>query len=533
MGVFSFGLLLGWLLSLAYPQGITNFETPRFWAIQNNFFWFAPNPGDWWIPPGYGLILKACLASSNPSSAIYWLNTLLFCLNSGLVYVLARSLFTSTKLALVLALSAVIFEFACMRIFFLHLFIMADPLYAELGYLGVLLSLIGWLKCRPAILVAGYLILGLESFIKPVGISLLPFWIGFAVFVARDWQRQGLKNYGAILISVLLLTGPLVLWSSRNYCIYGYAKNGGGAGTSLLKVTLPLLSGKDQVFSDPSTNSEFIRTVRSTEEFYWPKKNNWTDIEWFWHEQYFFRSEPVLGPFDYLAGLRTLNWDERMAIHHDSAKMFAIDQQSAQVASKIIRAHPKGYLKRVAKEYHLLFNPLQLPISPFERYQADPNIVYKIYASNLPQANAAIYPGRGSPDTSSKNKDLAATIGTLCNNPSLQWFFHCYYANQFWLSHVICLTAVLFLSFAQFYRGKRADFDQARRTSVVLTSLFTTAASYYLLLALVEKAMPRLAIGGGDLELHLMFLIFIFAFGELVTPLVLPVIQKRGAVPTV
>jgi hypothetical protein len=110
--IFLLSLFLGWLLSLAYPEGFINAETRSYWLVGKEFKWFAPNALDWTRTIPYGALLIGCSQFEHPSSAVYWINTSMFSLSTALVFVLGRSLFSSSSLGLLLALGALLFEYA-------------------------------------------------------------------------------------------------------------------------------------------------------------------------------------------------------------------------------------------------------------------------------------------------------------------------------------------------------------------------------------------------------------------------------------
>src|SRR5262249_28283959 len=150
-----------------------------------------------------------------------------------LIFVLGRSLSASRPASIALALTALVVEVAAMRTFFSNLQATADPLFAELTYLGVLLALTGWMRSSQLAFVAGYAILGLAALTKTVGLSLLPLWICFAVLACWSGSGPLRKRYTTILVSIVLLVGPVGLWSLRNYYIYGTPKTNALGGCSL------------------------------------------------------------------------------------------------------------------------------------------------------------------------------------------------------------------------------------------------------------------------------------------------------------
>src|SRR6516225_6274567 len=129
--VFAFSLFSALLLSLAYPEGLTNPQTTMFFDVQSRFQILGHNSLDWICLYPYGGVLALGSAAGNPAWASYWLNNLLFSLNSALVFLLLRALFSARLLSFSMALMAVLIEFVSMRMFFYHLILSADALFGE------------------------------------------------------------------------------------------------------------------------------------------------------------------------------------------------------------------------------------------------------------------------------------------------------------------------------------------------------------------------------------------------------------------
>lgn len=506
-GFFLFSLILGWYLTLAYPYGFWNGETPSYEALANKFRWFAPNPMDWWRTVPFALLLSAAKNFHNPSITIYWVNTLLFSISSALVFVLGREIFFSRILGVVLALIALVFEFANMRIFFCDLHISADPLFAQLIYLGVLLALIGWLRrCWP-VFVCGYAVLGLATFTKPIGMALLPIWVPVAILSIKRWPGDWLKRATIVLASALLLVAPLSFWSLRNLYVYGYAKSGAAGGILLLMDVLPLLANNDRLFDDNKINAEFIYVVRKCERdsaiVFGPDLPTHKRLQIF--ESYLRWGPGPSGPFEYLASLDGPNRKEWLfAYRYDSHRMFKIDQQALHIAKSIIFAHPMAYASRCLREYMDMFNPLAQATGVTEFFQSDPKTPYQVLKFGTP--DFILYPGSGHPIADESNQEAGAQIGSLILNPCVQVFLKCYYAIQSLIVHLIFLVAVIWLV-RNLIRGAKGDrVAEENRIPVVWILLFLTVCLNYAMVALCQVAKMRYALAG-DPELHLMVLI--------------------------
>lgn len=506
-------LLLGWVLFLAYPQTIVTGETSTYWGIAQGFRLFAPNAGDWWRHIPYGAVLTLVSKCANPSAAIYWVNTTLFSLNVGLVFLLGARLFSSARSGIGLAISFLAFEFLSMRIFFMHLCATADPIFAESICLGVLLILIAWLGGRPKLFVLAYALLGMAIFIKPAGLSYFFVWISFAVL--SIWLRPTRPpwRHGTIIAAIILLVTPHFAWASRNFFIYGYPKGAASGGFSLLQRVLPLLQSGDEVLADPERNAAFISIAKECKSYnfdnrIWNKNIPLCVRRSYLYNQYFPYSEQPVSPFDFLAGIEEPNLKKRLALYGNSNRMFLLDKQSKAIALEIINQHPIDYFNLVAFEYVAMFSPQATQPMYWESIQADPRIVYA--TDEIDKINTddhGLYPGGTQPDIRNRNKLMAAALGDLCNGSFTKGLLNIYYDNQCWLVHIIFIASLCLFALAKLRWKRLSNYEFVQRLSVVTMALFLTTWAYYLTVALIQVAHRRYVIAGGDQELHIMFLI--------------------------
>lgn len=516
LSIFVLSMFMGWILSLCYPDGITNQETKGYWWISTDFHLLAPNLYDWVRTIPYGVVLRICSQFPHPTHVIYWINTSMFSVSAALVLVLGRLLFASLAAGFGLAMSLLVFEFVCMRLFFHNLHATADPFFAELVHLGILLTLIGWLRPARVLFIFGYAILGLAAFTKPVGLSFLPVWSLFGCYVF--WTNNG-KSLGKLVItvSIILLWCPSLLWSLRNDYIYGPSETLGNFGFSMLQAVFPLMSDQDQLLDDPSANANFKAAVRATER---ENKIKWADntpalTRQEWYDCYFgIGNEPSI-PLVLLTKMADPHWtDKKPGSGWDSKEMHKVDAIAGKLAWKIIRAHPQEFFHRFKVEYVTMFSPLHLPPMEWESYKSDPEIAYRERDIGDFEPNFFLYPRCGRPLATASNKSLAHGLGNFLYNQSIQAALRLYYANQFWLPHLIFLGALVSFVWATANRrqiGQRTNIDQI---AVVLVMLFVTTAFDYATVSLCQVARLRYAIAGGDIELHLMFLIALYKIFE-------------------
>lgn len=514
--LFFVSVLLSWLLSLAYPEGITSGETGTYYAGGRLPDPFRPNGSDWLRLPTFGAILYCLSKFPNPTSAVYWFNSGIFALNSSLVYLLGKRTFASAKIAFALAFTFILFEFVCMRMFFHHLHVTADPVQGEFVFLGALLALTACLYQRYFLLPLAYAVLGFGAFIKPVATAILPIWTVFAI---AYWFYAGRHKPGLgriILLSVVLLVAPVTIWSARNCYLYGQAKTTGYFGCALLVFTLPLLSDADPIFEDSQKNKEFISAVREREESvrakqFIPKQPPFA-VRMRRAEGYFINIPCGNGPFDYLAGLKEGSIEasikERKKLRIDSVRMFQVDDAARAVAMRIIYLHPYAYLKQVFMEYFNLYTPADAPPGPWDNPRPDPKIALKVHLDEGINNCAYLYK-QGSPDPTLSNLSVAKALASIYNNDCIKWVLKLYYDSEFWLTHLIFVVAL-----ASFILANKVSYPEGailRRTAIVVIMLFSTAACQYFASASCAVSRLRYSLGSGELELHLLLLMAVFA----------------------
>jgi hypothetical protein len=509
LAIFSLTLFCGWYLTLAFPYGLWNAETPGYETLSRNFHWFAPNPLDWWRTFPLAILIDIASKLPNPTSAIYWVNTFLFSFSSALVYYLGRALFSSRGWGLALALSTLLFEIAEMNIFYNNLQISADPLFAELIHLGVLVALVGWLCSSAVTFLLGYLVLAMAIFTKPAGLAIAPLWFAFAFLARRRWSGNNRNNLVIAFASSVILIAPATIWSLRNFYLYGYPKVAGSGGCSLLLAALPVMSNYDLLFDDARTNAKFITTVRKCERDSGVDTNPNPSLEAraLRYESYFVWSgKGAYGPFDFLAALTNPFWTgNRISYRFDSKHMFQIDQESGRIAQRIICQHPLGYVRRTIREYISMFSPQELWLDDGYYYGYNSKLS-RAYGLDAPKLiiDYLLFPRTGIPNPRPNNEAIAQEIGAIVMNPILRSIFNCYFVSELLLTHLLFLAAVIGLIVA----FKRQS-QYLVNLNVVLIMLFLTASFNYLVVALMQVARWRYALAG-DPELHLMSIIALF-----------------------
>lgn len=516
LGVFLVALFFCWLFSLAYPESMYNEETFSYWALWHSFKLFSPNAFDWCVTIPFPALMALYNHFPNPSHTAYWFNAILFAFNMAATFLLGRLLFGSIRIGVGLAISMLAFEIVVMRIFYCNLLVCSDPLIAELTYLGALLALIGWLRCSQKQFISGYALLGLSCFVKPIGLSLLPAWIIFAL-IACYHQPNKKQRIATLVASLALLIAPVLLWSLRNYFVYGSFKCSAVFGTSLLRVVFPLLEDEDRLFEDEKLNRDFVASVRSCEALGpYPRDVNLPlKIRSLRNEDYFIYGGSFKNPFVVLADLTDPGWTgDRWRIDSLQGRLlFKLDAVSYPLALKIVQAHPLGYIRRVAREYVDIFNPAVMLEDPWDTFDGDPLKTYGYWRKDLGRrpVDLQFFPSMGIPSGISSNKQVTYAFKAIYDTPIIAKFRSWYFASELFVSHLIFLAAIACL----LYRHAQPNL---RNLSIVLIMLFLSAALPNLGVAACQVDKSRYALFG-EMELHLLFIIASFALATWLTAL--------------
>lgn len=511
-GVVFLALFFGWLLSLAYPEGLVDEDTATYWAIVKNFSWVSVNQMDWLRTVPYGALMDFASKCSSPTGLLYWINTVIFALNCGLIFVLGRLLFGTARRAIALAVSTLLFEVVNLRSFYVNLQLTADPLVAQLIFFGVLLSLTAWLTQKRWLFIAAYAVFGYSTFIKPVAVFLFPLWIPLAFLFWNRRDEQALKRWLTTAASVAVLILPAALWSLRNYFVYGYAKGWALAGVSLLLANLPLMTSQDRIFDDARASQDFIVLLRSYESSFRVRSEQASAESRLpgLYERYFLLGQ-ANNPFQVLAKVANPDWQlssERRPISWGGRQLFMMDNTAWSAALRLIQAHPWDYLDRVGRAYVKLFTPSAFTTNAADSFQSDPVSSYRYWDLDWgPRSlDYKLFPGKGRPDVSKCNRAAAALLDALHNNLIAQLLLNSYYAFEFFISHLIFLIALLLYARGHKSNNDAAKVEPANRMAVVLMVLFLTAASLYGGCAVFQLTRLRYVLSG-ELELHLLFII--------------------------
>ncbi len=485
-------LLLSWLLSLAFPYGITTEETTGYFAVTQGFSWTAQNLLDWWRTPFLGFVYKSFIhLFANPSIAMFWLHAGVSALNLGLILALCRKICATHRTASAIAWTYLAVEVLSMRSFYFDTQIASDTFYGRFGLLAVLLIICGWLyrKLHPVVL--GYAVIGALVAMRSAGLALLPIWIPFA-FIACRMSGAMLRTWlatAALCIAVTLT--PVLLWSGRNAMVYGQFRPTAYASFQLLSRALPLLKDNDRIFDDQATNERFIATVRAFEER--------IDIRSFDHMQawgrigrhnIYFPWDNVLppdGPFRFLrdAAVSTMAVENEGALNSPQ-NLFSIDSAAFPVAIRIIEKHPLAYVKLVVQDYLQLFDVSQ-GIQARKAEVFTPNAADSYDQITTP----AFYPPNGHPDLSRINAGIRNAWWIVTQND-----FVLAIRKGLEQSMPIAVHIIAFIACWLLFMHKRTPLKSPKAPAYasVLTLLFATAALHNLLVSISQPPMYRFCI---------------------------------------
>jgi hypothetical protein len=527
--VFLIAIFFCWLLSLAYPEGLINEETITYWLLQKDFHWLSANQLDWYRTIPYGALLALSTKLSNPTNALYWFNSLIFSLNFAFVFVLGLMVFASRRAAFSLALSALLFEVASMRMFYNNLGISPDALMGEAIFLGVLLCLVGWMKRSVSMLLLAYAIFGMVAFMKPIGIAIWPLFIAFAIAFSLRRAAGTAKSVVLMTLGTTLLISPLLLWCLRNYFVYGFATSSAFGGTSYLRAVLPLVSNHERLFDDEKTNWAFHRALRTCEK---ENRDHLMELDenlnenlarQFLYERYFITGPAKNNPFQVILSVTNPDW-HGVGSHEiyelQQEHMFKVNREAGRLAWQIIRDHPLEYVQLVMREYVSMFAPLEIWSNPFYNFQSDPSVAYDFWDSTR-QGTRREYPelfmGKAYGDGSGSVVYVAKALGAVVNNRLWQSILELYYRCEFWLCHLIALGAwVLWLQAPRYSKWFPSSM-RLRWVAMTLLVLFVCAASINLCIASCQITRLRYQLAS-EMEVHLMFFLTIVTASLALSP---------------
>lgn len=514
LAVFALNMCIGYLFSLAYPLGILNLEEPSYWGPVNEFGFLRRNGSDWIRTPVFGSILKASTIFPEPTVALFWLNMTLLSLAMALVAVLGTELFKSRKTGALLGVSLIIFEVLAMHLYFETVQVCADALFADLILIGAVSTLTGCLKRSPAFYMSGFLALGLSASTKPIGIIFFFIFIPLAVVTALyELKFRRYRAVAVAIVSVVLLTGPVSIWTIRNHIVYGYAKLVGSGGFALFQATIPLLTDTDKIFDDWNVNREFIASVRKFEKIRkivhpknptpWERVNNYEE----WIPMV---PNGVPGPFEFVADMTKGQFTHPGSVPWGNTQhMFAIEQEFRRISLRIMQHHPFSYFKVVLREYLDLFSPMANEPAAYDSFRMDPVESYTDKSIGL--TNKGLFKNeRGLPDGSRANRTVGKAFGNFRMSFPLGFLVYCFKAIEAIVVHLIVLSSLCVYLKSWNKKSSLYGSQDLRRICTCIIFLFAIAAVHNLAAALVIIGKLRYVIAC-DAVVHLMVLIALFA----------------------
>jgi len=167
------------------------------------------------IPPLYPLFLAICYYVGGMNTLSYFIPQLLLSsLTCIVIYLIAKEIFDSRKIALTAALCMAFYP----DLIFWTGLIRTETLFIFLLSLGFLFFIRGNLRGRARLIFAGALILGLACLTRVTLIPFIPILFIWQIFYFRKDKKASLKT---ALVMLLLIFLVLLPWSMRNYLVFG------------------------------------------------------------------------------------------------------------------------------------------------------------------------------------------------------------------------------------------------------------------------------------------------------------------------
>lgn len=487
------------LLWMALPDALITPDTWSYMMDGVEFSFLHPKAEYWMRTPLYGLLLRALVLTEHPSFWVVVVQSIGYILTFNVLlwslFPLVHRRWVATAIASVL----LVFEVMCMRTFIHTAYIVPEAFFMQTILSGVLLILGGWARGRARPLVWGYLLLGIAALIKPVGVALVVVWAPFLFLSAlcRRGQEMHERRWRILLVSVLLLLGPTLFWSARNFAVYGSFKTTAFLSRTAMASVINLVADQDVLLPDPAQNRLYIAKIREFQ-----RAVGTLPVYYSWSLK-----DGTRNPFEFLEFRLEPPLNDPMNIRH----YYALDKKGMEVTRRIIAQHPLAYARLVAHKYLIFFALFTVPGELGYFYYDD---VYK---------NTFFVPGAhirwllfhtddcsGFRPPSRLARSLVRGLLLPLDVRAFLGKIEAFVMPAF--LHLIALFGVFLLVRAK--KKPPARHRQCTMLGMYIVMLFLTAAVYYLATASVEVYMERYAAATG-IELHLMVLLAFFAVSML------------------
>ncbi len=474
------------LVSRVFPYGIVQGDTGTYLLLAQHFHIFHFNELDWARTAPYGFLLRFALHFSNPTMTVYWICSLLYCINIVLLFWMSLGIFRETWVAFAFSAAILMWEIVNADVMLQQLILLADSPLASLTFMGILLILGGRMKESLIPQLLGYAALGLAMFTKPSGMALLPPWMIFACCtLGKDaWRSDSRREWMIFALSLALFVGPNLLWSARNFVLYDTFKPTGYGGFNLLPRVVPLLKDSDRLFDDQKQNDDFIRGVRLFE------KNVGTG-----YAQYSWGSaKGYLCPNALLqtSVLASLYGTRDPSLYELTKANFVVDKLATRTALRIIFAHPEAYLRMVKEDYIALF----APVGGYDWLQVpEPKVLGPIMAELGPWQKNTFFPPDGTIDLSQSDERVRHFLASFSGTSGmLRWIDQwqkTVYTAAIHILFFLSLMALLNRRRLEKLRMRSLDLSNA---AICTLMMCVTAFAFNLVASLVELPLKRYAL---------------------------------------
>lgn len=356
--------------------------------------------------PVYGFFWRIAGKFLQPSQAALWVNFFGISITMALWY---GALFGVTKKqsasAVLSTISLVLITFS-MRQFYVGGMALDDSLFSSFAFSGLLLVFLGYVFQKKSATFAGMGVLGLAIFTKPIGVCLLPLWIPFVLW--ESLRFSNIKKRGMhILICVLLLLGPMTLWSARQYALYGFFRSNAFGAVHLLANVLPFVEQDDILLENTEHDTQFKESLLLFEDIHGKDR-----IKYLWYDRV---NSKGANPFVQLELQNNLFVNPNLRPRAYVQSQFAVAEIAMNVALRIIRLHPRQYIHMTLQNFWDFF--------PFEANAIQESLedTYRIRVKKIEKL-PFYFPPDGTPRLSERNANTQALLTAYCCNNSVRTF---------------------------------------------------------------------------------------------------------------
>jgi hypothetical protein len=494
IGGFILGIAATCILWLAFPYGLLAPDSDGYRQIGEHLFNPVSPLADFSRTPALPIAMRIAEFLPRPNAWILWMNGTFFALMLAITAWTGTLLFGTAKRGILFACVLLIIQFFVPVPWFYDAFALTDGTAASLLCGGILCAWNAYqTKSRKAWMIA-YAMLGLSEVFRSMTITPV---IGSMIALSMLLPYFGKWiSWKAILVSILLITGPIALWDTRNILVYQRWEPNPFATQHLLRHAQNLWDDDDVIFDDPKVNAAFHQAIKTNEPV--PPYNgpNILSIE----------TAPWKGIVP-LAVSQTAVFKEHGA---ECATTYAEEciLQTSRVFSAMAKhtfaLHPAGYVSQVFEKYRALFNQLEISF-PVTFLQPDSRTSYVRMQKIL---NPVLIQKMFKNDRPWELPPISRWTATALYNIAFVFQYSEYmYGNQimFYVMHA-CFAISILLCF----------FKKQKRVGQLMILLFGSAAlSYFTIGAVTYVNDPRFA-SPGILQLDIILILTVISITSII-----------------